>query len=73
MNTPEQTLSWFGPQSGSDSADAALRQQVEQALPLILGGSAHGDVARKLGISDDSAKKIVSAVHRAIRSVAATE
>lgn len=48
-----------------------LGLQVERALPLIMTGTAHKDVARKLGISDDASKKIVSAVVRAIRTVAA--
>lgn len=50
-----------------------LSKQVELAMPLILGGSQHGNIAKQLGISDDSARKIVSAVFRAIRSVAASE
>lgn len=47
-----------------------LGPQVDRALPHIMSGSAHKDVARQLGISADASKKIVSAVVRAIRSVA---
>lgn len=47
-----------------------LSGQVETALPFILSGTTHSVMAKQLGISDENAKKIVSALHRAIRSVA---
>lgn len=50
-----------------------LSDQVDPALPWILRGSPHKVVAKQLGISEEKARKIVGAVHRAIRSVAASE
>ena len=54
MNTPEQTLSWFGPQSGSDSADAAAGPS-DAGAAVESDGSADGSLETPDGSIDGSA------------------